>query len=93
MSDDSQEQYRQWILSADSQSLIRQLNAEIKTPLISAQNLVNILQMMQNPSPSMQKKMENGELDANKMLTDIAGFIENVFVIMDFFRESFGDGE
>ncbi len=88
MSDDARDQYKQWILSADSKSLLRQLNAEIKTPLISAQNLVNILQMMQNPSPSMVKKMESGELNPDSMLAEIAGFIGSVFDIIDFFRES-----
>ena len=60
---DQIEEFKQFILSADSQALVRQLNSDVKTPLVSAQNIVNMLVMMQNPSPVIQRKLDSGELN------------------------------
>ena len=54
---DQLDEYRQFILSADNRSLMQQLKKDVKTPLISAQNLVNVLAMMQEPSPAVQQKI------------------------------------
>ena len=55
--------YRTFILNADKRAMMQQLNLDLKNPLVSAQNLVNMLTMMQNPSPAMQQKLQSGEID------------------------------
>jgi hypothetical protein len=80
--------YREWILGAEPRALIDQLDSEVRQQLVSIQNFVNILALMQNPSPGMRAKMERGELDAEKMLADMAGGIEHALAVLDFFKES-----
>jgi hypothetical protein len=85
------EEYKRWILSADPRSLIKQLNLEIKQPLVTAQNLVNMLWLMQNPSPAVQARIDSGELNPEQMLSQIAELIEQVFATIDFYRDSLSE--
>jgi hypothetical protein len=84
----SAEDYKKWIVSAEPASLIEQLSDDVKTPLITAQNLVNMLAMMQNPSPSVQRKMESGELNAEDMLGQITQLVQQAFDVIDFYRDA-----
>jgi hypothetical protein len=83
---DQYEDFKQFILSADPRSLLRQLNRDIKTPLTSAQNLANTLVMMQSPSPTIQQKIDSGELNPAEMLDQLTGLINQVFDVLDFYR-------
>lgn len=85
--------YKQWLLSADVPTLLHQLNSDIKTPLVSAQNLVNMLTMMLNPSPTIQKKIDSGELNREQMLGQITALIAQVFDMIDFYRDTFDQNE
>ncbi len=85
---DQYEDYKQFILSADPRSLLRQLNTDIKTPLISAQNVVHMLAMMQSPSPAIQQKIDSGELNPAQMLEQLTGLINQVFDVLDFYRST-----
>ncbi len=87
MSDD----YRTFIANADPQALIHQLNLELKDPLVSAQAVVNMLVMMQNPSPGMQQKLESGELDPAQMLQQISEAITRTLDVIDYYRETLND--
>lgn len=82
------EDYKQWIKTASTRDVVEQLNDEVKTPLISAQNLLHMLVMMQNPSPAVQKKIDSGELNAADMLDQINELITRSFDAIDFFREN-----
>ena len=82
------EDYKQWIKTASTHDVVEQLNDEVKTPLISAQNLLHMLVMMQNPSPAVQKKIDSGELNAADMLDQINELITRSFDAIDFFREN-----
>ncbi|HRE46432.1 MAG TPA: hypothetical protein PLD47_01800 [Aggregatilineales bacterium] len=82
------EAYKQWILAADPRALVSQLDDEVRAQLVSSQNLINILVMMQNPSPKMQARIESGELNATQMLEQITGHIEQAFTILDFFKKT-----
>jgi len=86
------EAYKQWILSADPRSLVHQLDDEVRSRMVSAQNLVNILGMMQNPSPKMQARIDSGELNAVEMLQQISSFIEQAFSVLDFYKSTL-DGQ
>ncbi len=83
---DQNEGFRQFILAADPRSLVRQLNRDIKTPLISAQNIANMLVMMQSPSPAIQRKIDSGELNPAEMLDQLTGLINQVFDVLDYYR-------
>ncbi|MEP7284188.1 MAG: hypothetical protein ABI947_00305 [Chloroflexota bacterium] len=83
---DEPDDYKDFILSADKRALMRQLKSDIKTPLVSAQNLVNVLIMMQSPTAGVQKKMDSGELYAPDMLEEIGGLMNQVFDVIDFYR-------
>ncbi len=85
------EEYKRWIGAADPRSLIKQLNLEIKEPLVTAQNLINMLWLMANPSPAIQQRIDNGELNQEQMLSQIAELIEKVFATLDFYRESLNE--
>lgn len=82
------EEYKQWIQTASTHDVVEHLNDEVKEPLVSAQNLVNMLVMMQNPSPAVQKKIDSGELNAAEMLNQITDLIKRSFDSIDFFREA-----
>jgi hypothetical protein len=85
------EEYKRWIVSADPRSLIKQLNMEVKQPLVTAQNLVNMLWLMANPSPAIQERIDNGELNQEQMLSQIGELIEQVFATIDFYRDSLSE--
>jgi hypothetical protein len=85
------EEYKRWIASADPRSLIKQLNMEVKQPLVTAQNLVNMLWLMANPSPAIQERIDNGELNQEQMLSQIGELIEQVFATIDFYRDSLNE--
>jgi hypothetical protein len=85
------EEYKRWIVSADPRSLIKQLNMEVKQPLVTAQNLVNMLWLMANPSPAIQERIDSGELNQEQMLSQIGELIEQVFATIDFYRDSLSE--
>jgi hypothetical protein len=85
---DQIEAYKQFILTADSRSLVHQLNTDVKAPLASAQNIVNMLGMMQNPSPGIQRKIDSGELNPTELLEQLTGLITQVFDVIDFYRST-----
>ena len=80
--------YRAFILNADTRALMQQLNLDLKDPLVSAQNLVNMLTMMQNPSPAMQRKLESGEIDPAQLIAQVAESINRALDVIDFYRET-----
>ena len=85
---DNNDEYKQFILSADSRSLIQQLRSDVKTPLVSAQNLINVLIMMQSPTPTIQEKIDSGELNVPEMLDQLTGFLGQAMDVIDFYRET-----
>jgi hypothetical protein len=85
---DQYEEYKQFILSAQPSDLIQQLSMDVKTPLGSAQNLIHMLEMMQNPSPAIQQKIDGGELNTTEMLEQLTGLIGQVFDLLDFYRDT-----
>ncbi len=84
MSDD----YRDFILTADPRALMHQLNLELKNPLVSAQAVINMLVMMQNPSPAMQRKIESGEINIDEMLQQVNEAITRSLDVIDFYRDT-----
>jgi hypothetical protein len=78
--------YRAFILNADTRALMQQLNLDLKDPLVSAQNLVHMLLMMQNPSPAMQRKLESGEIDPGQMIQQVSESINRALDVIDFYR-------
>ncbi len=80
--------YRAFILNADTRALMQQLNLDLKDPLVSAQNLVNMLTMMQNPSPAMQRKLESGEIEPGQIIAQVAESINRALDVIDFYRET-----
>lgn len=89
---DELEEYRQFILSSDSQALIKQLRTDIKSPLVSAENLVNVLIMMQDPSESIQQKIDDGELNGREMLVQTRELINQVLDLIDFYNTTLNEG-
>jgi hypothetical protein len=85
------DEYKQWIMSTDGRSLLTQLNLDVKAPLVTAQNLITMLQIMCNPSPAIQKRMDSGELNVDAMLGEIVGHISQVFDVIDFYRSVFDE--
>ena len=85
---DNNDEYKQFILSADTRALIQQLRSDVKTPLVSAQNLVNVLIMMQSPTPTIQEKIDDGELNVAEMLDQLTGFLGQAMDVIDFYRET-----
>jgi hypothetical protein len=83
---DQTDEYKQFILSADIHALMKQLKLDVKTPLVSAQNLLNVLTMMQSPSPAIQQKIASGELQASDMLEEISALINQAMDLIDFYR-------
>jgi hypothetical protein len=90
---DQYDEFRQFILNADPRSLIQQLNSDIKSPLVSAQNIANMLAMMQTPTATIQKKIDSGELNATEMLQQMTTLITQVFDVIDFYRETLNNQE
>jgi hypothetical protein len=89
---DQYDDYKQFILSADSRALVRQLSMELKAPLTSAQNIASMLTMMQNPSASIQRKIDNGELNPEEMLNQLTELMHQAFDILEFYRDTL-DGQ
>ncbi len=89
---DQYDEYKQFILSADSRALVRQLSMDLKAPLTSAQNIANMLTMMQKPSASIQRKIESGELNPEAMLTQLTELMQQAFDIREFYRDTL-DGQ
>jgi hypothetical protein len=85
---DQLDEHKQFILSADPRALVRQLGIDIKAPLASAQNIVNMLTMIQNPSPAIQSKIESGELNPAEMLEQLTRLIYQVFDVLEFYRDT-----
>lgn len=85
---DSNNEYKQFILTADTHALVRQLKSDVKTPLVSAQNLVNVLIMMQSPTPNIQQKIDDGELNVAEMLDQLTGFIGQAMDVIDFYQDT-----
>ena len=84
------DEYRAFILNASSQDLIRQLNLELKEPLTSSHSIVQMLMMLQNPTPTIQRKLESGELDPAQMLLQISENIMRALDVIDFYRDTLG---
>lgn len=80
------DQYRDFLLNASTKELIQQLNLEVKEPLVSAQNTINLLLMALNPSPNVAKKLETGEINPPAMLNQLTEDITRVLDILDFYR-------
>jgi hypothetical protein len=80
--------FRAFILNADTRALMRQLNLDIKDPLASAQAVVNMLAMLQNPSPAMQRKLESGEIDSAKLIQQLTEAINRALDVLDFYRDT-----
>jgi len=89
---DQIDEYKQFILSADARALMKQLKLDVKTPLVSAQNLLNVLIMMQSPTPALKQKIESGELEAAAMLEEIGGLINQAMDLIDFYRTTLDEG-
>lgn len=88
MSDQLDEQ-KQFILSADTRALMRQLNMDLKAPLTSAQNIANMLVLILNsPSPSIQRRLESGELNPSEMVEQLAGLLNQAFDVLDLYRNT-----
>ena len=85
---DSNDEYKQFILSADTRTLMHQLKNDVKAPLVSAQNLVNVLIMMQSPSPTIQEKIDSGELNVAQTLDQLTGFIGQAMDVIDFYQDT-----
>ena len=89
---DQIDEYKQFIQSADTRTLVRQLKHDVKTPLVSAQNLINVLIMMQSPTPQIQQKIDAGELDVTQILEQLTGFVGQAMDVIDFYRQSLDEG-
>ena len=81
------EEFKQFVLTADSRSLVEQLSRDVKQPLGTAHNLIHILAMMQQPSEAMQQKIESGELNADEMLEQLTALIGQAFDCLDYYRQ------
>lgn len=84
--------YRAFILSADTRTLMHQLNLDIKDPLASAQAVVNMLAMLQNPSPTMQRKVQSGEIDPGQLIQQLTDAINRALDVIDFYRDTLESG-
>ena len=84
---DPYEEFRQFVLSADSRSLVEQLSKDVKEPLGSAHSLIHMLTIMQNPSPAIQQKIDRGELDAGAILEQLSELVGQVFDCLDTYRQ------
>jgi hypothetical protein len=84
---DQLEKQKRFILSADTRALIRQLNMDLRSPLTSAQNIANMLVLILNsPSPSIQRRLESGELNPPEMVEQLAALLNQAFDVLDLYR-------
>ena len=84
--------YRAFILNSDTRTLVHQLNLDVKDPLASAQAVVNMLSMLQNPSPAMQRKIQSGEIDPAQLLQQLTDAINRALDVIDFYRDTLEAG-
>lgn len=82
------DEYKKWILQADPRSLIHQIDEEVRAPMVTAQNILNMLWLMQNPSQAIQRRIDAGELNQEQMLSDVAELIERVFAVLDLYKNT-----
>ncbi len=82
------DEYKKWILQADPRSLIHQIDEEVRAPMVTAQNILNMLWLMQNPSQAIQRRIDAGELNQERMLNDVAELIERVFAVLDLYKNT-----
>ncbi len=82
--------YRTFILGAEPRDLMHQLNLDLKDPLTSAQALVDMLVMLQNPSPGLRRKVDSGEINAAEILQQLSGNLTRALDVIDFYRETLG---
>ena len=80
---DPYEEFKQFVLSADTRSVVEQLSMDVKQPLGSVHNLIHMLMMMQNPSPAVQQKIDDGEINATEMLNQLTELVGKVFDCLD----------
>jgi hypothetical protein len=85
---DQTDEYKQFILSAEPRSLMKQLRKDVKTPLVSAQNTVHLLLMMQEPTSAIQQKIDSGELNVQSLLDQLNGLLTQAMDVVDFYRDT-----
>jgi signal transduction histidine kinase len=86
---DQLDEIKQCILSADTRALMRQLNMDLRSPLTSAQNIANMLALILNsPSPSIQRRLESGELNPPEMVEQLATLLNQAFDVLDLYRNT-----
>jgi hypothetical protein len=85
---DEFEEYKQFIASAVPRDLIHQLKSDVKAPLVSAQNLINVMIMMQNPSPAVKRKIDAGELNPAEMLEQMTTLLNQALDVIDFYQDT-----
>lgn len=86
------EEFKQFVLTADSRSLVEQLSRDVKQPLGTADSLVHMLAMMQQPSEATQQKIDSGELNAVEMLEQLTALIGQAFDCLDYYRQILNEG-
>jgi hypothetical protein len=89
---DEMDDYKQFILTAQPRDLIKQLKRDVKTPLVSAQNLVNVLIMMQSPTPAIQAKIDSGELNVAETLDQLTALLGQALDVVDFYKDTLDQG-
>jgi antitoxin component HigA of HigAB toxin-antitoxin module len=82
------DEYKQFILTADPHALIKQLRKDVKTPLVSAQNTVHLLLMLQHPTAAIQQKIDSGELNVQDLLNQLGGLLMQAMDVVDFYRDT-----
>jgi hypothetical protein len=88
MSDQLDEQ-KQFILSADTRTLMRQFNMDLRAPLTSAQNIANMLVLILNsPTPSIQHRLDSGELNLPEMVEQLTVLLNQAFDVLDLYRNT-----
>ena len=88
----NEDTYRSFIQTATARDLMHQLNLDLKEPLTSAEATVNMLMMLQNPSPAICAKLENGEIDPGQMLQQLSENLIRALDVIDFYRQTLDEG-
>ncbi|MHB8625483.1 MAG: hypothetical protein ACYDBJ_00890 [Aggregatilineales bacterium] len=86
------DEYRNFILTADTRALIHQLNLDIKGPLASAHAILGMLAMVQNPSPAMQRKIQSGEINPAQLIQQATETLNQALDVIDFYRDTLDAG-
>lgn len=84
--------YRNFILTADTRALIHQLNLDIKGTLASAHAILDMLAMLQNPSPATQRKIESGEINPAQLIQQTTETLNQALDVIDFYRDTLDAG-